>query len=431
MSQFTGRRELGQRIIQTIDSSRDEIISIAKEILSNPEPLFQERRAHELLTSYLAGKRFEVTTEVAGIPTTFHARMDHWNDEQMRKGLRHGHVAFLADYHAGTDEGHVYGRHLGTGAALAATIGLAASFHRMFGTVSLYGAPGTGPNGAMVAMAERDIFDEPDCVIGARPESTGLGFQSTIATTDDSYAQQSLFISYPEGPDDALDQLERAIQAVIGEQDEGVAVTRFDQGFIVQAPLSKTVEELAKRIQALASARASSSGVPVEIRPDALLPDMQVSRILARRMKTFGDSIGLRQDRIHKMQRADASGLGNISHRVATVQARFPVSTEDVRAGTEEFRLACDTDEAYEQMITMAKAMALAGLDVLGDMEFRGFVEGELIRGLKQRGITREPRRWLGVHPIMPRKEPKEQPDLPEFIVRGPGIPPPKLDDES
>lgn len=431
MSQFTGRREIGQRIIQAVDAVRDDIISISKEIYANPEPLFQEKKAHELLTNYLSNNKFEVTNDVAGIPTAFQARTDHWNEEQMRKGLRHGHVAFLADYQADPELGHIYGKHLGAGASLAATIGLAASFQRMFGTVSLFGAPGTGTNGAAVAIAERDIFDEPDCVIGARPESTGLGFQSTISTTDDSYAEQTLRVHYPEGPDDALDQLERAIKAVLGDQDGDVSVTRTADGFVIRAAVSTKVEELANRIQALARARASSSGSPVEIQPDVLLPDMQVSRILARRMKTFGDSIGLRQDRIHKMERSEPTGLGNISHRVGTVQARFPVTAEAVQAGTEEFRQATNTDEAYDQMLTMAKAMALAGLDVLGDIEFRGFVEGELMRGLKQRGITREPRRWLGVHPVMPRKEKKDRPDPPEFIVRGPGLPPPKLDDES
>jgi hypothetical protein len=48
--------------------------------------------------------------------------------------------------------------------------------------------------------------------------------------------------------------------------------------------------------------------------------------------------------------------------------------------------------------------VALTGLDLLGDMEFRGFAEGELIRTLKAQNIQRTPRRWLGVHPVKPKE---------------------------
>ena len=70
-------------------------------------------------------------------------------------------------------------------------------------------------------------------------------------------------------------------------------------------------------------------------------------------------------------------------------------------------------------------------------MEFRGFVEGELIRGLRHRGIVRTPRRWLGVHPVLPREDYKPaKVDFPDVVVRGPGLPDPfpfnrQDDDES
>lgn len=430
MSQFDRRKELGEGARAAIDLARADIIAACTEIFNNPEAPQQEERASKWIADVLERYGFDVDHGVAGMPTAFHAIARNWNKEDMRKGLRHGHVAFLLSYDADPELGHVWGNHLAAGAALAAGLGLAATFAGMYGTVSVFGAPGPAVGGGKLRLAEAGLFEDADVIIGGRPRSTGQGFQPTINKTGETLAERSLEVDYADGPEDALAKLQQAVAELLDNLDEYETIEATDTGFIVRAPQSPTVEALAEQIQALANARAESSGVPVELTASPLTREFQVSRIMARRIKTFGDTIGLRQDRIVKGTPGLPSDWGNVSFVAATVEAGFPITTEPVLAGTTEFRDLGTTEEAFDQMILAAQSMALAGLDVLGDMEFRGFAEGEFIRGLKERGIQREPRRWLGVHPVQPPEDGKSTTwgrDLPDVIVRGPGLPPPDV----
>lgn len=426
MSQFEGRKELGQAAVSAIDQSAAQIVEICKHIHANPEVAMEEHRAFEMLTGLLSASGFDLESGIGGLSTAFQAQARNWNAEDMRKGLRHGHVAFLAEYDADPEHGHNAGRHLVAGAALAAAFGLAATFEKMFGTVSVIGVPG----GSGAKLADAGIFESPDCAIAAYPVSTGLGFQPTINQTSDRPAEQTITVHYPQGPDDALPSLQTAVAELVDDLEEPDVIEATSAGFVIRARRAATVEAVVDRVRSLVATRAESSGVPVEFETSPLIRDMQVSRILARRIKTFGDNIGLRQDRIHKTGPFEPSGWGNISHITPSVIAMYPISTSNIETGTAQFKRAGNSDEAYRQMLTIGKAMALAGLDVLGDIEFRGFVEGELMRGLRERGIVREPRRWLGVHPVQPRKETNNtRIQLPNTIARGPGLPAPRIED--
>lgn len=430
MSQFDRRQELGQGAQAAIDLAREDIIAVCAEIFANPEAPRQEERAATLIADLLEQYGFEVDRGVAEMPTAFHAIARNWNVEDMRKGLQHGHVAFLTGYDADPDQGHIWGNHLAAGATMAAGLGLAATFASMYGTVSVFGAPGPALSGGKLRMVMADLFSPADVIIGGRPRGTGAGFQPTINKTGETLAEQTLKVRYLDGPDDALPKLQQAIAALLDNLGERETIEATTEGFVVRGPQSPRVEALVEQIMALASARAESSSVPVELLDYPLFREFQVSRIMARRIKTFGDTIGLRQDRIVKGVPGSPTDWGLVSFIAATVEAGFPITTEPVRAGTTEFRDLSTTGEAYDQMILAAKSMALAGLDVFGDMEFRGFAEGEFIRGIKERGVRREPRRWLGVHPVQPPADGKRttwRRESPDVIVRGPGLPPPDI----
>lgn len=429
MSNFEHRKELGLAARKAIGRASQEVFTLGRDIYASPEGPGAEHHALEAMTGLLDRYGFHVETGVAGLPTAFHARIDHWNSEDMRKGLRHGHVAFLAEYHADPEQGHLDGNHLVAAGAIAAAIGLAETFSEMYGTVSIFGAP-DGERGKAI-MADVGLFKEPDCLIVIRPAPSGEGFQATIRNTGETLAEQRLTFHFGES-EAGLDALRTAIPELVDDVVGDATIKFDDDGLTVQATRAATVEAVVERIVSMMNMRAGKSGQSVEIERGLLLRDTQVSRILARRIKTFADTLKYQQDRIQKSPPGPPSGLGNISYFLPAVEARYPVESHGHPKGTIEFRDASNTDEAYQRMLSLAKCAALAGLDMLGDMEFRGFAEGEFIRGMKERGISREPRRWLGVHPVLPAEKPRK-PRLPidDVIVRGPGIPPPRIDDES
>ena len=124
MTDFKDRNKLSNALGLAIDGAGTDIATVCAQIFENPEPAFEEVQAATLLANTLAGHGYEVEFELAGLKTAFQATQRNFDSEAMRKGLRHGHVAILAEYDA-DPAGHQSGRHLVAGAALASAIGLA------------------------------------------------------------------------------------------------------------------------------------------------------------------------------------------------------------------------------------------------------------------------------------------------------------------
>lgn len=328
MSQFEGRRELGDAAHQAIDRAAVDLDELAAWVGNLSD---DAESAASQIAEFMDVRGFDIEWGIGGVQGAFRAEARHWDDEEMRKGLRHGHVAFVTHLGRRSQGAEPDGSHPASGVAIGAAIGLAATQFEMHGTVSLIYAPREDD---LRLLAERGQFEAPDCALTAYPSTDGGGFQHTINPTGESLGDDTFA---------------------------------------------------------------------------AMLP----SRILARRIKTFGDTLKMRQDRVTKQPPGSPTAWGAVSQVTPTAIARFPVEPGD-------------DDDARAQMRLMAQVLASTGLDVLGDMEFRGFAEGEFIRGLRQRGIERVPRRWLGVHPVLPPKEQRaSSASLPEVIVRGPGVPEP------
>ena len=408
MSDFENKGKLGKAAVSAIERARPDIIAISREIFDHPEPAFGEERAVQWLTDFLASSGFEIERGLAGIPTAFKASRQSFDAEAMRKGLRHGHVAILAEYDADDERGHTTGRHLVAGAALGSALGLAEALQGIYGSVTVIGCPAASTLEGKRALAAAGVFEPEDAALGARPASTGLGFQPTISNTGETLATARMHVRFsgPAGEADARQRLATSAGAMARDVSESdrveVVLTEGGVELDLRARTNPDLDALIARVRELADSSAAETGSITEIETIRGAPAFNVNRIVARRMKTFGDSIGLKQDRIIKTEPSRVSDWGHVSLITSTVEAAYPISEDDARAGSDAFMRASVAQYAYDQMLTASMVVALTGLDLLGDMEFRGFAEGELIRTLKAQNIRRAPRRWLGVHPVQP-----------------------------
>ena len=421
MSHFDGRKELGAAARRTIERLAGSLRKLADQ-LHDPNAGARERQ--EALVGFLRVQGFSVQSGIGGVEHAFIARRERLNREDMRKGLRHGHVAFACAASAPVGDDGIGCAPVDMVAAAASAVGLAATLNqKIYGTVSLICVPSLAD---LPQLIEADVFEEPDCVLLLRGDATGHGFQHIINNTGEHLAQMALGFTLAEGGNQFILELQAAVRAIIDELEEPDTIVPAPNGFVIRARAAGTINEAADRITALARTRAESSGIELEIERSPLVPAFHPSRILARRIKTFADTFKLGHDRVVKEPAGAPTAWGGVSQVAATAKVRFPYSG------------AFEIDDAdLRQALNVATATASAGLDMLGDMEFRGFVEGELIRGLRHRGIVRTPRRWLGVHPVLPREDYKPaKVDFPDVVVRGPGLPDPfpfnrQDDDES
>ncbi len=413
MSYFEGRRELGEAAHKAIDRAANNLKKLASE-LQRSDINVGERQM--ILASLLEASGFKVEWGAGGLSQAFIAENHNWNSEDMRKGMRHGHVGFVAASSPPALADGIGWDRLDVVAAAASAIGLSATLTKMYGTVSLIAVPSVSD---LPRLVEGGVFEHPDCLFFMRADASGHGYQHTINNTGDHLARLTIDVSLSEGSAQFVHELQAAVESIIDEIEAPDSINPTATGFVIEARTAATINSGADRIAALARARAGSSATEITIERSALMPEFQPSRILARRIKTFNDTYKFPQDRIMKEPPGEPTLWGAISQIAATTKVRFPVSGEGSEINGDDI----------EQARNIAKATAGAGLDVLGDMEFRGFVEGEMIRGLRERGITRTPRRWLGVHPVIPRQNSQnvqsKQANYPDVIVRGPGLPDP------
>jgi hypothetical protein len=198
------------------------------------------------------------------------------------------------------------------------------------------------------------------------------------------------------------------------EADESIQV--MSTGLEIRALDSPRVLALVDRLANVVREAAAANGGEVVVVREKFCPEVLPSRVLARRLKSFADAGGMRQDPLRRTTPGEPSPWGRVSHDVAFATARYPTTAGDTHA--------------FETALMIAKAVAETGLDVLGDMEFRGFVDGERVRALSERGLPGSHRRWLGVHPVQPGEGgARRSVTVSDVIVRGPGLPEPTLED--
>ena len=423
---YPGRKEQEQRLRQAFDANREAALELGRWLHAHPESPGQEVEAAERAAAFLVERGFEVETGLAGMAAAFQARAYHWDDEAMRKGLRHGHIGFLADLGSGP-EGQVRGNHLNVAASVLAATALATSLPpKLFGTVSVFGTPGPELFGGKLRIAEAGYFEAADEVFGIVPALSGEGFPPSIDSSGKTLAQARVTVRYPDGNEQLLSELHAAVADLLDglQPDERIWATAT--GFGIEGQQARSARALYERIAALAETRARSGGAQVEVELTALAADMNPNRILARRAKTFANSHNVPLDRLGKRPHGPATDWGAVSYSSAVLRWPIPISDEHTTAYDARFAAVSNRADAYERIVPFAYIMAELAMDVLADLDLRGYAENDFVRGLHERGVNRIHRRWTGVHPVQPESPEalRRKMSQPGNMVRGPGLNP-------
>ncbi|MEZ4625945.1 MAG: hypothetical protein R2843_14395, partial [Thermomicrobiales bacterium] len=110
----TTQDDLRQRVVSVIDENADAIVSLSKYIHANPEIAMQEFKSSKACADMLEHFGFDVTREIADIPTAFSATA----------GSTGPLIAYLSEYDALPGLGHGCGHNLIAIAGVAAGLGL-------------------------------------------------------------------------------------------------------------------------------------------------------------------------------------------------------------------------------------------------------------------------------------------------------------------
>jgi metal-dependent amidase/aminoacylase/carboxypeptidase family protein len=141
-----------------------------------------------------------------------------------------------------------------------------------------------------------------------------------------------------------------------------------------------------RRVEAIVNGAGLITGATPTIKRDPYaFADMITNHTLARRVKAHLDDLGLPTAPARVGRLAGSTDWGNVSYLVPSLEADFPITTEPVPWHSSAVVAASISELGLTNMVTMARALALTGLDVLADDIFAAAVRTEFAEALAAR----------------------------------------------
>src|ERR1019366_9201545 len=150
---------LQERVVDTIETARDELVSLSHFIHAHPELGYLEFESSEAVANAAEARGFHVERGIAELPTAFRATT----------GSGNLHVVFCAEYDALPDVGHACGHNIIAAASLGAALGLGAVADDLNLTVTLLGTPSEEGGGGKIDLINAGYFDDAHAAMMVHP----------------------------------------------------------------------------------------------------------------------------------------------------------------------------------------------------------------------------------------------------------------------
>lgn len=384
-------------IIKTIEAEKNKLISMAREIHSNPETGRKEFIAVDLITSYLEKKGFKIFRGVGGLKTSFMAS----------KGEEGYHVGFCAEYDALPEIGHGCGHNLIAIASVAAGMALSSAINGQQGRVSIIGTPDEEEHGGKVDMVRLGVFDDIDAAMMFHPDCATRIHIESLACKDYKFIFHGKNAHASSEPWEGRNALDAVIQTfnninalrqhlkdstrihgIITEG--GVAVNvipdRTAANFLIRASNSEYLKEVVEKVINCARSAAIATGTDLEVgESDYPYEAMLSNKTLGDTFAASLDEAGYTVESKHNVG-VGSIDMGNVSRVTPSIYPVLALTGEWVPRHTSEFANLCNTEKAYEVMLTAAKAMAITGLKAIKDQD----LQSQIKKGFESQKIMHE-----------------------------------------
>ena len=388
-----------ERIAAEVKRLHARFIDMSHTIHDNPETIFQEYKAAELLTNELEEQGFDVQRGVAGLDTAFIATY----------GSGEPVVALLAEYDALPKIGHACGHNLIATWGVGAGIALRRALPDLQGTIKVIGTPAEEGGGGKVTMAEAGVFNGLDAAIMMHPRDVTYLDRGSLAVTPyeiEFFGKSAHASSAPEKGINALDALLQVFYSVNALRqafkphtrihgvithggDAANVVPDYTAGsFLVRANDQAYLEELRQRFVNIVNAAALATGATVKINEGISYKQRVCNTALVELFGKNLDALGV----VHEVPAQDtgvgSSDIGDVSQLVPTIHPYLQICDRGIGGHTVEFAEAARSTRADELTATGATALAWTAADVLLRSDVR-----EQLRETFRQQLGRDPQR--------------------------------------
>lgn len=394
---------LREKVLAAIDDATGDILAVSKFIHAHPEIAMEEIASSRAVADMLEQYGFATARGIAAMPTAFRAE----------KGSGAPRIAFLSEYDALPGLGHACGHNLIACAGMGAGIGLAAVLGDLAGTVVVFGTPAEEAVGGKVIMARDGAFDDIDAAMGAHPGTNeasvptepGSGLSLAVSTiVIEFHGKAAHAAADPYNGINALNAVietfnginalrqhvtpEARIHGIIthGGDAPNIVPEYARALFYIRAGTTRAMEQLVAKVKRVAEGAGEMTGARLQwSRPEEPYTDMITNYTLARRIGAHFDELGLYMPHPRLGEALGSTDWGNVSYLVPSVETGFPITEHVIPWHSAQVVAAADSDLGYRNMLLAAKAMALAGLDLLMDGSLLRAVREEHRRALADR----------------------------------------------
>ena len=387
------KEELASRSNAAIETSKQELFELSKDVHAHPELNYEEFYSSNALAGFLEKKDFRVERGIGGVETAFRATIPGGGGEGPT-------IAVLAEYDALPEIGHGCGHNLIALAAMGASLGLQATSGELPGRVMVIGTPAEEGGGGKIRLLEAGVFEGVDATLSSHPFSNRTIIPATAASGESwSLAMVGFRYMYhgraahaAAAPEAGINALNAVIHLFTGIDalrqhlrddvrihgvitDGGTAPNVVPQfaaaNFMLRSRDGKYLsDEVVGKVRQVAEGAAAMTGARLEV--EEFYPfyeNVQPNIALAQAMSANVQAMGIKLD--EPVPGRPGSGastdFGNVSQAMPAFELRYAVSETPVASHSSDMRETAVTGLALSNALLVAKALSLTASDLLRD----------------------------------------------------------------
>lgn len=387
------REQLKTAVVAEVEKEQQALIELSLKLHANPEIGFQEVKAAGWLCQYLEGNGFHVEKDIAGLPTAFRASY----------GKGRPVVAFLAEYDALPQIGHGCGHNVIAAAGVGAGVAARLAADRLGGSVQVIGTPGEEMYGGKVIMAQQGVFSGLDAAMMVHPGARDTAYTNALACAIldvEFFGVASHAAAHPEEGANALEAMilsfngidalrqhikdSSRIHGIIthGGDAANIVPAHTAGNFLVRAKEDAYLNALQERVFNCFKAAALATGCRLEHRwSDIRYAAMRTNRPLAEAFAANMRTLGRNPQPTDTGIGFGSTDMGNVSAVTPAIHAFVSIVPRTISEHSTGFAAAAASEAGHRGLIDAAKAMAMTGVDLLGDKQLLAQVKADLQSG--------------------------------------------------
>uniref|UniRef100_A0A1A8PK83 Peptidase M20 domain-containing protein 2 n=1 Tax=Nothobranchius rachovii TaxID=451742 RepID=A0A1A8PK83_9TELE len=380
-----GREEMKDSLQRYIDSVKDQLHRLSRDIWNRPELSGCETNAHDRLVRFFSqqpGQPWTVQRQYK-LPTAFRASWGPAGESVLN-------VGFLCEYDALPSIGHACGHNLIAEVGAAAAVGLKDAVERQTDPlvpvkITVLGTPAEESGGGKIDLIQAGAFADIDLVFMAHPAQRDVPFLPTLAVAEVAVKYRGKASHASAYPWEGINALDAAVLAynnlsllrqqlkpdwrlhgIIkhGGEKPNIIPAYSELEYFLRTPLLSELNDLKAKAEACFRAAGVATGCQVEIDYIShpyfnILPNSTLENLYESNGKALGIEFPEQPAKF-----SGSTDFGNVSFVVPGIHPFFYIGT-DALNHTEEYTEAAGAEKAQLHTLRTAKALAMTAVDVV------------------------------------------------------------------